>query len=557
MSVAHETVGGPGLDKQDVVGELGERVLLLPSLVNRGLEANDRAKYLLTLLQAARAHADEPAGAFSSLRDERLAAGIADVELDDVVARSRRVEQDLYVIPGVRDLHDASGAAVSRDAGAADRCGGGSARPGAPRRPSSEPLRTSPRTVLPVATSSASTSADRAQGDSFHLLIMDAHRALNRLQAEVATETLDGASVYHLQEGDRPLVAAFMAGLHATAPLKFDHPGLGTTATRAGRRLLIQNDIGETDAHVVVITVEDLGGHGHLHRRASPAAQVLRGDARPLPSAMVGRTSAAGGAALGEHHLVTGPHAWPPTDAFVCSLPPAPRLAVGVPHRLEPCPQAPGRPGRQEGGGRPACAGRPTQTVDTWPSSQLGGERLIYDAVELAAKVPARYGEPLRDVLGPAATLEVVRFALRATSEGLRDGKSQQLIRDELRVELLRHVQAAHARLLDAAAEHASLIVETAQALRAALLRLGTVEGDAFLQPGLQASRGLGASGRRDPQLGASRSAPRRRCRRIGRSAHYQRRRHRRPRRGAVPAHPAARRGNFGGAASPRRLGRA
>ena len=66
MSVAHETVGGPGLAKQDVVGELRERVLLQPSLVNQGLEANDRAKYLLTLLQAARAHADEPARAFAS-----------------------------------------------------------------------------------------------------------------------------------------------------------------------------------------------------------------------------------------------------------------------------------------------------------------------------------------------------------------------------------------------------------------------------------------------------------------------------------------------------------
>ena len=47
---------------------------------------------------------------------------------------------------------------------------------------------------------------------------------------------------------------------------------------------------------------------------------------------------------------------------------------------------------------------------------QLGGERLIYDAVELAAKVPARYGEPLRDVLGAAATLDVA--AVRAASHG-------------------------------------------------------------------------------------------------------------------------------------------
>ena len=57
---------------------------------------------------------------------------------------------------------------------------------------------------------------------------------------------------------DRPLVAAFMAGLNRTAKLKFAHPGLATTATRAGGRLVIQNDIGTTDAHVIVIHVEGL-----------------------------------------------------------------------------------------------------------------------------------------------------------------------------------------------------------------------------------------------------------------------------------------------------------
>ena len=43
----------------------------------------------------------------------------------------------------------------------------------------------------------------------------------------------------------------------APATLKFDHPGLDATATRSGSRLVIQNDIGATDAHVVVIAVED------------------------------------------------------------------------------------------------------------------------------------------------------------------------------------------------------------------------------------------------------------------------------------------------------------
>jgi hypothetical protein len=49
-----------------------------------------------------------------------------------------------------------------------------------------------------------------------------------------------------------------MTGLHRTEALKFDHPGLATTAVRGGETLLIQNDIGETDAHVLVVHVTGL-----------------------------------------------------------------------------------------------------------------------------------------------------------------------------------------------------------------------------------------------------------------------------------------------------------
>ena len=86
---------------------------------------------------------------------------------------------------------------------------------------------------------------------------MDLHKALNRLAADTALETLDGARVHHLDERDRAQVKAFMRGLNRTAPLAFGHPGLGTTAVSANGRLTIQNDIGTTDAHVLVVHVED------------------------------------------------------------------------------------------------------------------------------------------------------------------------------------------------------------------------------------------------------------------------------------------------------------
>jgi hypothetical protein len=92
-------------------------------------------------------------------------------------------------------------------------------------------------------------------GDSLHRLVMDLHKALNRLAANCAEEIIAGAHVFGLRPQDRACIDGFMRGLNETRPLKFDHPGLDTMATRSGERLLIQNDIGTTDAHVMVIAV--------------------------------------------------------------------------------------------------------------------------------------------------------------------------------------------------------------------------------------------------------------------------------------------------------------
>ena len=53
-----ETTEAPpqGAAKRDVLQELGEPTLVLPAMINGALAANDRAKYLLSLLQAARSN---------------------------------------------------------------------------------------------------------------------------------------------------------------------------------------------------------------------------------------------------------------------------------------------------------------------------------------------------------------------------------------------------------------------------------------------------------------------------------------------------------------------
>ena len=245
--------------KREVVRELGELALLLPSMVNQALEANDRAKYYLTLLQACAAGARLPGHPTPSLHRERLAAGINEAWLDQVVESSEPSDDDhAFVLPRVNEAHDALMSAVGEmltPFGIAEV------------EDSPDPARLERLRVrapdfagdrVPYDYVERATSADRAVGDSLHLLVMDGHRALNRLQAEIATEILEGASVYGVDDDDRELIAAFMSGLRRTAPLKFDHPGLGTTATHVRGRLLIQNDIGMTEAHVLVVAVEGL-----------------------------------------------------------------------------------------------------------------------------------------------------------------------------------------------------------------------------------------------------------------------------------------------------------
>jgi hypothetical protein len=58
----------------------------------------------------------------------------------------------------------------------------------------------------------AMMSAGGPSPDSLHQLVMDLHRELNRLQAAVARESIDGARAYGLSEADRILVRAFAEG---------------------------------------------------------------------------------------------------------------------------------------------------------------------------------------------------------------------------------------------------------------------------------------------------------------------------------------------------------
>ena len=83
---------------------LGEDKRRLPDLVHRGLIASDRVQYYLTLLQAAKQHAVEPASPTTDLRVAREAVGLRDAALDTVVPRCGRLAEGDLALPAASTI---------------------------------------------------------------------------------------------------------------------------------------------------------------------------------------------------------------------------------------------------------------------------------------------------------------------------------------------------------------------------------------------------------------------------------------------------------------------
>jgi len=490
-------------EKTRIVEALGEQGLLLPALINGALAANDRAKYRFALLQTARSHADHPGAALASLQRERDAAGVSDASLDTVVAGSSRLQGEDYRIPGAKRIcgeleHDLRAMLAPFDArpGAADFSG----RFEALRKQ----LALAGEDRIDGPRIDAMTSGSRGSGDSLHLLVMDLHKGLNRLQAEVAEESVEGAKVYGIADADRPLIAAFMRGVNRTAPLKFDHPGLSTTATRSGGRLVLQNDIGTTDAHVlvvhvtadaVVVTYTDV----HLTRLLFFRSLFERYEIGWEDTLSRADKSMEDGV----YHLCVGTFRSAQAAsraAFLDFL--GSRLVFLIDWNRA-------RKRLRAFVGKAAALELLKWAADGdfghMAFLKAGGERLLYDALEFVAKGPPRFGESLRDMLGEKAAAKYLRFVLRTCASGLLQGRDEALIQDEIRAELFNYFRSARSELLEIGAEHAALLVELAAGLRDVLLRLNVADAAAHLKR--NAERAKGWEGRADELVNRARAS--------------------------------------------------
>jgi hypothetical protein len=472
------------MTKTRIVGELGEPGLLLPALVNEALASNDRAKYLMTLLQVAREHADRPQAPATDLRQERLACGVADAELDTVVARSRKEGPDAYLVPGARRIHDLLVDEVRRMlTPLRARAGSAPGNGDQPAGPYEERVHLLLSQAPPLAEDQISgdyldrlTAGQRGAGDSLHLVVMDLHKELNRLQLRLATEAIDGAHVYGVGADDRPLIAAFMAGVNQTRELKFDHPGLGTTATRSGARLLIQDDIGLTEAHVLVIHVAQRQvtlTYTNVHIDRLLFFQELLDRFAVRWQDTVSRRAA--GLREDLYHLCLGTYAARDEAdllAYLTFL--GSRLVFLIDWNRA-------RKRLRKFAPRRVCL-----EVLRWAADHdyghrgflsLGGDQLIFDALQTAGRLPLPPGGQLSDVLGAERTAEFLKYTLQTASEGLRAGRSEFLLRDEVSAELRHYIDTVHQGLLEVAAEHAALVVELAQVARDLLLAAGPALG--------------------------------------------------------------------------------
>ncbi len=117
----------------------------------------------------------------------------------------------------------------------------------------------------------------------------------------------------------------------------------------------------------------------------------------------------------------------------------------------------------------------------------LGGERLVYDALEQAVKTPLRYGEPLHEMIGPDVAEDYLCYVLQTTATGLLQAQSAALIRDQVRAELFNHFRSAEQRLLADASRHAGIIAQLAGGLRTTLRQKAASDSDVLTRDAARA----------------------------------------------------------------------
>ncbi|HUO89845.1 MAG TPA: DUF47 family protein [Rhizomicrobium sp.] len=464
--------------KTRIVGELGGSALLLPQHIADGLAANARIKFALSWLQAAETMALkggvfpaaelEPERSFAGLKDDLL---FAPAETALPRAQGMEVPRANAIVARLRDELARMFAAV--EAGAA----AGLLPPALveqfrQRRDALLHAATIDGDILPSGFVSWLSRPPREGRDSFHGLVMDMHKALNTVSANVAEDDVAGARVFRLRDDDKARVGAFMRGLNRTAPLKFDHPGLATNAMRSDGRLIIQNDIGTTDAHVLLASVEGLRlsvTHSDIH---APRLDFFLRRNRDIAWTISNRQAA--GFEEEIFYVATGTIEARDTEALDRTLE---QLGASLVFLIDW--------NKARKSLRRLVPKADATAILDWAADhevghraylQAGGDALIVDLLETVSKATGGFYVSLQGAVGEEGAITFLHDALRVSCDDLKNARSAVAVRDHLRAELLARVASIGDRIAEIALDHAALTLDLANLARRALLSDGAAE---------------------------------------------------------------------------------
>ncbi len=444
--------------KTRIVEHLGEEALLLPRRIRDALLANDRAKVRMSALQAAASRAFAPLGAPIDLADEAIRADLDPDRVRALVSGADARDGDRFHAPGLDALladlaDDVETMVAGIEAGAGPEAVDFRRRWTRRRTDCAAPGDLFARAAVLAVT------AARAEGDdSVHRLVMDLHKALNRLAADHAEEDVAGARCSGLGNDDRRAVTAFMNGLAATRALKFDHPGLDTTAARIGDRLVLQNDIGTTDAHVLCVTVRDDAvelTYTDVHRPRARFFVSLFDEIDGVEWSDPDERRVEGLAEGDAFHLVTARLATDERarrDAFLTAIGAALVFLIDWNKARKQLQRFVDKPG--------------AIAVLTWGARHHHGHRafletgaaaLVEGAIRRVAADHIGYGVRLDQAIGREQAIDFLRRVLAITSDFLLAGRADRLVRDAVDAELVRRLERSGSTLLHGVVTQAGL----------------------------------------------------------------------------------------------------
>lgn len=456
--------------KEKAVAALGQQSLLKPARIKAGLAANDRLKLYLSLLQAAAQHARAPEAPLADWGRELAQLGLHDATWLTELVTSAYFDDHVLVMPQLGQLLSALSAdllSMARPVCDGDRAG------------VADLIARRDRWVhrmhdweddegLSASALADLTRGDRKSGDSLHILVMDLHKQLNAMASELATESIAGAHVWQIDEGDRPLIEAFMRGLHRTAPLKFSHPGLDTAATRDGARLLIQNDIGTNDVHVLVIEVTQRNVHltySDLHPARFDFFRQLLVEIG-FEWTVFEPVSAEGLNAGKPYHLGAAAFDADTDDRLRAALEALASRIVFVIDWNRARKRLQNFVSKSRAKALLSRAAQQEWGHMAWLLA--GGERLVFAAMQAVDNEAFRVGDRLDEVLGEASATEFLLELLRISSVMLRQQQPVALVADEARM-LLARVLRQRTFEFDLLAEHVAYCHALASSLCDAL----------------------------------------------------------------------------------------